>query len=1298
MRRLPGILLTISATIVVIVALMVSGLRLALPQLDRFQSQLVGKVQSMTGVPVKLKQISGSWQTFGPTLEVKSLQVTLPESLLQVERITLALDVWQSLLHWRWQFRDLTFYNLQLDLNSTLGGGDNQDNSIQANRLSDLFFKQVDHFDLRDSRISFLTPSGSRAEFDIPQLTWLNSPQRHRAEGQLGLSSFNGQHGVVQLRMDLNDTNGFLNNGKVFLQADNIDMKPWFSRWLRSNTGLKSADFSLSAWLTLRDGEIFAGDMLVKKGEATWQSGNQAHRLDIENLSLQGNRQSHGWQINTSQLNIKTDGLDWPKGALTALYLPENTQFLGPVQEEELRLRGTDLQLERIGPLIPTIAFLTPTILERWADLKPRGTLENFALDIPLKQPERTRFEANWNNLSWNGWKLLPGMDNFSGSLSGSVPNGQLKINLRESLLPYGETFRAPLEISQATAAFNWEIGEQGWRLWAKGIDVRAKGLWANGDFDFYQPTGNEQLPAKGEPWLKILAGIRLYDASQAWRYFPEPLMSKHLVDYLSSAIQGGEVDNATLTFNGNPHQFPFKHNEGQFEVWVPLRNATFQFEPKWPALTALDIDLDFLNDGLFMKAKQTKLGAVDGKNVTANIPDYKQEKLLIDADIQGSGKNIGQYFMQTPLDNSLGSALQELQIGGDVSGRLHLDIPLDGEAVRATGDVRLKDNSLLIKPLESTFEHLSGQFRYDNGNLTSDKLTARWFGQPISVNFSTQEIPSDYKIQAEIAGNWQLSQLPDLPKEIADKISGVTAWKSNVDVSLPHKGTPNYKVVMNADLKNVSSHLPDPLNKKAGQAMPLVVNVQGDLRGFTLNGVLAGSDRFNSRWLLGKQLVLDRATWAVSSSSTPALPENSSLLLNLPALDAESLLALLTSDESPLDTASPGKKTQKASNQAPAFSFPNLVTLTTPKLAFGGQVWNKLQLQSVQTDNGIQITAKGNEIDGTLQMNDKSPWKANLRYLYFNPQWSSVAGNSDEGKTLAPAEPSPFDTQKISFAGWPALELRCESCWFFGQNYGRVQADTTPQGQKLILRNGLIDTGVARLDIEGEWEQSTEGEKTALKGEFSGQKIEDISAFFGVSMPLKGSPFESKFDLHWRNVPWKPDIKTLNGTLNNKVGKGEIADIGGGRTGQLLRFLSFDALLRKLRLDFSDTFGKGFYFDSIKSTAWIKDGVLNTNDLFIDGLAADISINGSVDLVNRRLSLEAIITPEVSATVGVATAFAVNPVIGVAVFAASKVLAPLWNKISLIRYQIGGTIEQPSINEVLRESKGKPAQAAATH
>lgn len=191
--------------------------RLVLPHLDAWRPALLDKIEAATGVPVEVSHLQASWENFGPTLDVRDVKAGLKDGgTLSIKRVTLALDVWQSLLHARWQFRDLTFYQLQMRTNTPLSqnGGDG---SLEADKISDLFLRQFDHFDLRDSALSFLTLSGQRAELSIPQLTWLNGKNRHRAEGQVSLSSFNGQHGVANVRMDLRDENGILNNGKVWL-------------------------------------------------------------------------------------------------------------------------------------------------------------------------------------------------------------------------------------------------------------------------------------------------------------------------------------------------------------------------------------------------------------------------------------------------------------------------------------------------------------------------------------------------------------------------------------------------------------------------------------------------------------------------------------------------------------------------------------------------------------------------------------------------------------------------------------------------------------------------------------------------------------------------------------------------------------------------------------------------------------------------------------------------------------------------------------------------------------------------
>ncbi|HBN1922254.1 TPA: AsmA2 domain-containing protein YhdP [Escherichia coli] len=1266
MRRLPGILLLTGAALVVIAALLVSGLRIALPHLDAWRPEILNKIESATGMPVEVSQLSASWQNFGPTLEAHDIRAELKDGgEFSVKRVTLALDVWQSLLHMRWQFRDLTFWQLRFRTNTPITSG-GSDDSLEASHISDLFLRQFDHFDLRDSEVSFLTPSGQRAELAIPQLTWLNDPRRHRAEGQVSLSSLTGQHGVMQVRMDLRDDEGLLSNGRVWLQADDIDLKPWLGKWMQDNIALETAQFSLEGWMTIDKGDVTGGDVWLKQGGASWLGEKETHTLSVDNLTAHITRENPGWQFSIPDTRITMDGKPWPSGALTLAWIPE--QDVGGKdnkRSDELRIRASNLELAGLEGIRPLAAKLSPALGDVWRSTQPSGKINTLALDIPLQAADKTRFQASWSDLAWKQWKLLPGAEHFSGTLSGSVENGLLTASMKQAKMPYETVFRAPLEIADGQATISWLNNDKGFQLDGRNIDVKAKAVHARGGFRYLQP-------ANDEPWLGILAGISTDDGSQAWRYFPENLMGKDLVDYLSGAIQGGEADNATLVYGGNPQLFPYKHNEGQFEVLVPLRNAKFAFLPDWPALTNLDIELDFINDGLWMKTDGVNLGGVRASNLTAVIPDYSKEKLLIDADIKGPGKAVGPYFDETPLKDSLGATLQELQLDGDVNARLHLDIPLNGELVTAKGEVTLRNNSLFIKPLDSTLKNLSGKFSFINGDLQSEPLTASWFNQPLNVDFSTKEGAKAYQVAVNLNGNWQPAKTGVLPEAVNEALSGSVAWDGKVGIDLPYHAGATYNVELNGDLKNVSSHLPSPLAKPAGEPLPVNVKVDGNLNSFDLTGQAGADNHFNSRWLLGQKLTLDRAIWAADSKTLPPLPEQSGVELNMPPMNGAEWLALFQKGA--------------AESVGGAASFPQHITLRTPMLSLGNQQWNNLSIVSQPTANGTLVEAQGREINATLAMRNNAPWLANIKYLYYNPSVAKTRGDS------TPSSPFPT-TERINFRGWPDAQIRCTECWFWGQKFGRIDSDITISGDTLTLTNGLIDTGFSRLTADGEWVNNPGNERTSLKGKLRGQKIDAAAEFFGVTTPIRQSSFNVDYDLHWRKAPWQPDEATLNGIIHTQLGKGEITEINTGHAGQLLRLLSVDALMRKLRFDFRDTFGEGFYFDSIRSTAWIKDGVMHTDDTLVDGLEADIAMKGSVNLVRRDLNMEAVVAPEISATVGVAAAFAVNPIVGAAVFAASKVLGPLWSKVSILRYHISGPLDDPQINEVLRQPRKEKAQ-----
>lgn len=1273
MKRLVSILIKTGIVLLIVAALLVSALRFSLPYLNKLHQPLSAQIQYFSAMPIKIGKIEGEWKTFGPSLKLTNLSLDSAELHWHANNVVVELDVWRSLLYFRWQFRDLTFYNMQLDFaagafQNDLVNDESKEHTLAVDKIADLFLRQINYFDLRDSHVSFYSPSGQRVALDIPQLTWLNSRKRHQAEGQVSLNSFNDQYGALQVRLDLRDgRKNLLDYGTIYVQADKVDMSPWFSRWLRKTTGLNDADFSLAAWLNIKDGDIDSGDLLLKHGQLKWQIGQELHSLLVDGQTIRVNKLANGWRLDAPVLNMSIDGHQWPRGQVSALWLAENSWQLGPPNTEQLRIRASDLQLELLKPLLPIFTFLDPEKLAPFLTLNPEGILDELALDIPLSQPEMMRFIVKWRDISWNVWGKLPGVNHFNGEAKGSLAYGVVNVALANSVLPYDGMFRAPLEISKAQGTLSWQSNSEGWRLWSEDLDVQAKSLWINGGFEY------SSSPQAGA-WLNILAGIRLYDAKEAWRYFPEPLMGTNLVDYLTDALQGGQADNATLIFSGDPKEFPYKTNSGLFEVFVPLRQATFSFHPGWQPLTDLSIDLDFINDGLWMYAKTSKLDKVDGSEIKAMIPVYIEQKLFIDAKINGKGQDIHSYLSHSPLKDSVGVALDEVQISGNVSGRLHLNIPMNGKDItQASGEVTLLDNDILISSIGSTLEKVNGNFTFNGGELNGDRLQANWFSQPVTISFANKPTAQGSTVQVGLQGWWQLSQLPWLPDGLSSSVAGRANWQSDVVVNLRKNEKVTYSVDLQGEVKQLSKHLASLFNLAENGVLPIRLQANGSQQGFILSGSLTQQHHLISEWLLGKKEI-KLARGAVSTNAKPTLPQDERLTLNLPALNGEYWSAIFAS-------ASDGSKSDKS------LQLPKQIIVSSPALTWLGQRWNDLNLRLNSSPAGkvVEVTAK--ELKGKVSALTHSPWRADIAYLYYNPQWSEPSPVTP--LTTSTALPT---VTKQDFHRWPALILRCGDCWLMGQSLNKLEMDLLPGSNSLKLTHGLLDTGNTLLSLEGSWLQQNTQSEINLKGTLKGDKIDHSLRHFGVVTPLHQSPFETNFTLSWQGTPWNPRVDTLNGQLTAKFSKGEIAKYGGGTAGQILRLVSVSALIRKLHFDFSDTFGEAFYFDKINGSSKIANGIMTTDNVLIKGLAADIAISGQVDLVQRRLNLDAVVAPELSATVGVATAFVVNPVIGVAVFAASQVLSPLWNKISFIRYKISGDIDNPEVREILRQPNEEQA------
>ncbi|MFV9997204.1 MAG: AsmA2 domain-containing protein YhdP [Arsenophonus endosymbiont of Dermacentor nuttalli] len=1265
MKRLPKVLVVISVITVIIVALAIIGLRLFLLQINEYHSQLEGQLQSLTGVPIKIGHMEGEWASFGPVLTFSDVSVTTEKANIKVKTVKFSLDIWRSLFSLHLRFRDIIFYQLNADCYRSLEFANEGDFShFNLDALDELFLKQFDYFTLKDSRITFFTPSAEKRTLKIPELTWLNQNEYHRAQGFINLDNFEQQQDqdAIQIKLNLCNKNGVINEGTVYLQADNVNLRPWISRWLRDSTGLEGAVFSLSSWITIKDSRINGGQLQLHQGQANWKVDGQEHQLAVDDLLLTMRRQENGWLFNIPQLqHLKTDQQQWLEGQISLLYLPQSQAHQN---QDHWRIRVNNIQLERLRAILPTFSFFTPEFISDWQKRQPKGQLVALALDITPQNPEKALIDVTWQDISWIRWKDLSSISHFSGSLRGGQQGGIFSFNLNDSHIEYAPVFKAPLEISLGQGTIFWSEEDKSRQIWSKNLDVQAKSLWTKGDFRYLSPKDQP-------PTLSILAAARLTNAGDAWRYFPATLMGKELTDYLTKAIIAGHVDEATIVFHGDPADFPFKKNNGQFQVVAPLRAATFKYQSDWPTIFDLDIDLNFERNGLRMFAPGVKLGDAQAINLSADITDYSQSKLLIKSTITGEGKAIRNYFVHSLMEGSIGKALDAVKIGGKVSGKLRLDIPLaDGGSVIASGQVDLNNNDVDITVIDSQMKQLKGRFYFHNGDLKSEKLQAHWFGQPINLTFKTANDRQNYLINVNVAGNWQAKKIAILPKSITRHLAGYTAWQGEVNIQLPDKVNqkPSLSIDLKSKLSQLTSRLPALDSQQLRQLGEMQIRARGDTRQLQIYGDIGQQLSFNSQWqFTDKQVRLLKGAIQPYRQQRVVLPDSQQLMINLPEInDARwfSLLALLASSN------------LAPQNYAKSLVISDKTTVNLLNITIAEQRWNNVVFTINKTAELTKIVAQSDMLKGSLNIPKHGNWQAKIDYLYYDPEITTNQQNFAEINNSA---------VRYDISDWPNMDIYCSQCWVAGYKLGELKAQIIRNRQTLILTEGSLINSANNLKISGMWHADRQN-STTIRGTLKGNRFDDLAAYYGILVPIKQAPFKIDFDLNWTAVPWQFAVDSLNGNLSFNLAKGGIAQMGGGGAGQLLRFVSFDALLRKLQLDFSDTFSNDFEFDSIRGRANIKNGILNTDDFYIDGLMADIAIHGKIDLIRRDMNLEAVITPEISATVGVATAFAVNPIAGAAVFAASRVLVPLWNKISVIRYRITGSLDQPKIDETLRQ------------
>jgi len=261
-----------------------------------------------------------------------------------------------------------------------------------------------------------------------------------------------------------------------------------------------------------------------------------------------------------------------------------------------------------------------------------------------------------------------------------------------------------------------------------------------------------------------------------------------------------------------------------------------------------------------------------------------------------------------------------------------------------------------------------------------------------------------------------------------------------------------------------------------------------------------------------------------------------------------------------------------------------------------------------------------------------------------------------------------------------PAIGFSVDKLWYGKQFLGRLGVSLSPAKGGIQVSSITLTAPSYSLTASGSW--LSDG--THVKGNLQAARTDRFLEAFGQNMQgIEVGNGNLTFDLSWRGNPSAFSLKNLSGKLSLKLGRGRITRLDQATAnkmelGRMLNIFSLQTLPRRLSLDFSDLFEKGYGFDSVQGDFALGGGNAETENMSLKGLVAEVDVSGRFGLIQQDYDLNLSITPHVTASLPMVAAVAVNPIVGVAALIAENLTSSQVSRMSTYHYLITGPWSKP--------------------
>ncbi|GAB3749357.1 YhdP family protein [Lysobacter olei] len=1271
------------AIALVLVALALGVVSQVLPMAEQNPARVAAWLSERAGRPIRFDRVETAWTRRGPLLKLDNLRVGQGGQAFVVGDTEMLVSLYAGVLPGR-SFSELRLRGLDLTL-ERLADGRWQVRGLPGQQKpgGDPFaaLEGLGELQVIGGKLAVIAPAyGLDARIPRINLRLQVNGDRVRVGAR------------IWPRLDATPLNGMLDfdrkrgDGRVYAGARDADLAAWTSLLRLAGVVGEAGRGRAEAWGELRGHRIvlvtadaqLRGVRLRGAPLAAADGRHTTSRVAFDQLQANARWRlvRGGWRLDAPTLRI---GSGASQQVLDGLLIAGGQQYA--------------LAADRLdaAPLFQVLALserVAPGLRHWLLAAKPRAALQRIAIEGRRGGPVHAR--ARIQSIGFDPVGTAPGLDGLAGAFNGDGDGFDVQLDPGTALrFNWPAGFGVVHDVKLDGRIGGWREGK-GWRIGTPGLRVDGNG---------YAATARGGLWWQGDgtrPWIDLATDIEEATLPAAKGFWIHHLMAKPVVEWLDMALVSGHLSNGRAVVSGDLDEWPFDQNNGRFEANAHITNGVLKFQRDWPAAEAVEADASFIGNG-FTVDGTGKVGGLAIKRLHAGIDSYRGGKLEVRAEATGDAANMLDVLRQSPLQKLDPETFAKVSASGPAEVDFGLVMPLGhGAETRVDGAVRLIDARLADSRWKLAFDRVNGRADYSLKGFKVDRLAVRHEGQPGHLSLRVgdayvQERGNVFEaaLDATLAAEALLDQAPDLGW-LKPYMRGRSPWTVAVGVQPARGGRPAAtRLQLASQLQGTSILLPEPLQKPAGETLATTIDTPLPLGSGEVKVVLGSRAALRARVQDGRTGV--RVQLGGGLPDAPAPMNGLVVGGRADRLDAIDWVAIA----------------RGGSGDAGGFPLQRIDVTASRLQLLGGVFPDTRVVVSPAERKAIAVRADGRALQGALLVPDGDG--ATIAGRFERAYWraadssTSVASVPANARTTIARAPEatqastapPASSAPVNPANIPPLLFEIDDLRVGEARLGKATVRTRPTSRGMRFEQVQSRAPGQRIDLTGEWSGQGAAERTQMDIRIASDNVGALLDGFGMRGQLSGGEGTARFDALWEGSPAGFSLGSLEGELTVDVRKGQLLEVEPG-AGRVLGLLSIAQLPRRLTLDFRDFFSKGFAFNRAGGTVQFANGTARSDDLGIQGPAADIDIRGTTNLRAQTFNQTIEVHPKAGNLLTAVGAIAGGPVGAAIGAAANAVLQKPLGEMTAKTYRVTGPWKDPKV-DVIREQARRPAGERTT-